>query len=438
VVVFMASTNAMTGGVALAAAANAAFWLLVLLFAVTLGQNASPHARVATFMSAMLPNPFRPTSGHAKIVSVDADAPRALRRPGMSGVAPRLAVAVALLAVGCSDAMPPLHEAALTGNTEAIKTAIAAGRTLDAKWNEPTRGLEGNYARLVGLTPLMMAARSGQLEAARLLVDGGADLYAQVNTQLPGEPRTAFDLAVEADHTAVAEYLWSRSDGVRFGARLAAQIAGSCSRLCNDNAGSDPQTNLALFLIGIVRDQTVLGEGIGLAACYSQRPVELLEFVANRVARIPSRALHCMAFQSRESQNPLEKRLAVVSWLLDHGADPNDRSFAWTPLMGAAAAPDLAMVKSLIAHGADPNLPNAEGLTPIGAAANSCVHLPSADIINEAVERQRAMVEFLATISDRAVYTSPAARSRLALLGQCCVDQPQTPAQRRICEIFGM
>jgi hypothetical protein len=128
----------------------------------------------------------------------------------------------------------------------------------------------------------------------------------------------------------------------------------------------------------------------------------------------------------------------VVSWLLDHGADTNDRSYAWTPLTGAAAAADLAMVKLLIARGADPNLPNAEGLTPIGAAADSCVHLPSADTINPAVERQRAMVEFLATISDRAVYASPAARSKLYLLGRCCVAQPQAPAQRRICEIFGM
>ena len=80
--------------------------------------------------------------------------------------------------------MPPLHEAGMTGNVEAIKAAIAARRTLDAKWNEPTRGLEGNYARLIGVTPLMMAARAGQLEAARLLVDGGADLYAQVCSRL--------------------------------------------------------------------------------------------------------------------------------------------------------------------------------------------------------------------------------------------------------------
>jgi ankyrin repeat protein len=358
----------------------------------------------------------------------------------LSSPSPRrwLFVAIALLAVGCSDAMPPLHEAAFTGNTAAIKAAIAAGRRLDARWNEPTRGVEGNYARLIGVTPLMMAARAGQLEAARLLVDGGADLYAQVNTQLPGEPRTAFDLAVEEDHTAVAEFLWSRSDGVRFGAHLAAQIAVSCSRLCNDNADGDPHSNMALFLIGTVRDATVLGEGIGLAACYAQRPVALLEFVAKRVPRIPSRALHCMAFQPRGREHPIEQRMAVVSWLLDHGADPNDRSYAWTPLTGAAAAADLAMVKLLIARGADPNLPNAEGLTPIGAAANSCIRPPTADTINADLEQQRAMVEFLATISDRAVYASPAARSKLSLLEQCCAAQPQGPAQQRICNIFGM
>jgi ankyrin repeat protein len=385
------------------------------------------HFRVTTLMSAAPTDP-----------SVDREAARADAGAGMSRAARRLAVAVALLAIACSDAMPPLHEAALTGNTDVIKAAIAAGRTLDATWNEPTRGVEGNYSRLIGLTPLMMAARSGQLEAARLLVDGGANLYAEVNTQLPGEPRTAFDLAVEADHTAVAEYLWSRSDGVRFGGHLAAQIGGSCSRLCNDQAGVDPHTNMGLFLIGIVRDQTVLGEGIGLAACYSPRPIALLEFVARRLARIPGRALHCTAFQTAGRGKPLDERVAVISWLLDHGADPNDRSYAWTPLTGAAAASDLAMVKLLIARGADPNLPNAGGLTPIGAAANSCVHVASGGMIDSALEQQRAMVEFLATISDRAVYASSKARSKLDLLGRCCVAQPQAPAQRRICEIFGL
>ena len=350
----------------------------------------------------------------------------------------RLAVGVALLAAGCSDAMPPLHEAAFTGNTEVIKAAIAAGRNLDAKWDEPRRGVEGNYARRIGLTPLMMAARTGQLEAARLLVDGGANLYAQVNTQLRGEPRTAFDLAVEGDHTAVAEYLWSKSDGVQFSTHLADQIGGSCSRHCNDQGGDDAHTNMALFLIGVARDQVALGEGIGKAACYAERPVELLEFVARHLARIPSPALHCMAFQVPGISRPLEDRVAVVSWLLAHGADPNDRSFPWTPLMGAAAAHDLTMVKLLIAGGADPNLRNAEGLTPIGATADSCVQLPTADTFNAALNEQRAMVEFLATISDRAVYASPAARSKLKLLGKCCVTPPQTPSQRRICEIFGI
>ena len=351
----------------------------------------------------------------------------------------RLAVGVVLLAAGCSYAMPPLHEAAFTGNTGAIKAAIAAGRNLDAKWDEPRRGVEGNYARQIGLTPLMMAARTGQLEAARLLVDGGANLYAQVNTQLRGEPHTAFDLAVEADHTAVAEYLWSKSDGVQFSAHLADQIGGSCSRQCNDQAGDDPHTNMALFLIGIARDQVVLGEGIGKAACYAQRPVELLEFVAKHLARIPPRgALHCMAFQTPGIYRPLEERVAVVSWLLAHGSDPNDRSFPWTPLMGAATAHDLIMVKLLIAGGADPNLRNADGLTPIGATADSCVQLPTADTFNASLNEQRAMVEFLATISDSAVYASPEARSKLKLLGKCCMAQPQTPSQRRICEIFGI
>jgi ankyrin repeat protein len=340
--------------------------------------------------------------------------------------------------LGCASAMTPLHEAALSGNTEVVKEWIAKKRNLDPTWDEPSRGLEGNYARLKGLTPLMMAARAGQLEIARLLVDGGANVYAEANTQLPGEPRTAFDFAVEGNHVAVAEYIWSKSDRTRLGRRLAQQIAASCSRLCNEKAGGDEHTNMALFLIGVARDRPALGKGIGEAACYAARPLELLAFVEKRVDRIPGGALHCMAFQTQSRQRPAAERLAVVTWLLDHGADPNDRSSAWTPLMGAATAHDVEMVKLLLARGANPNLVNADGLTPIGAAADSCVNVPSADTASAQLEAQSAMVQFLAGVSDRAVYASPAARSKLGLLAKCCAREVQAPAQRRICEPFGL
>src|SRR5260221_252403 len=225
--------------------------------------------------------------------------------------------------IGCSSAMSPLHEAAFTGNTPVVKEWVARKRGLDQTWDEPNRGLEGNYARLTGLTPLMMAARGGQLEAARLLVEGGANLYAQANTQLPGEPLT--------------------------------------------------------------------------------------------------------------------ERMAVVSWLIDHGAAVTDRSFTWTPLIGAAVTQPPEMAALLLQRGADPNLRNDAGLTPIGAAADKCIRgINPPDSAPPALEAQLAVVELLAKASDPAVYASPEARSKLGILNNCCARRPQAGAQRRICEAFGI
>ncbi len=334
--------------------------------------------------------------------------------------------------------MSPLHEAAFTGNTPVVKEWVARKRGLDQTWDEPNRGLEGNYARLTGLTPLMMAARGGQLEAARLLVEGGANLYAQANTQLPGEPLTAFDFAVRVGHIALADYLWRKSDGLRLGAQLSRYIGEACSRSCDDKAGGDARTNMALFLMGIA-PEAALGKGIGEAACYAARPLDTLAFIEKHLGRLPRNTLHCMAFQTQASHRPLTERMAVVSWLIDHGADVNDRSFTWTPLIGAAVTQPPEMAALLLQRGADPNLRNDAGLTPIGAAADKCIRgINPPDSAPPALEAQLAVVELLAKASDPAVYASPEARSKLGILNNCCARRPQAGAQRRICEAFGI
>jgi hypothetical protein len=71
-----------------------------------------------------------------------------------------------------SSGAPPvvgLHEAALTGNLEAVRRHIEAGADLDEK--EPSGGS----------TPLMIAAAFGHTDVAKALIEAGADLDRQNN-----------------------------------------------------------------------------------------------------------------------------------------------------------------------------------------------------------------------------------------------------------------
>jgi hypothetical protein len=357
--------------------------------------------------------------------------------------------ALAMLAVvtataGCDTAMGPLHRAALTGDAEFVRSWIAQKRSLDVTFDEPSRGLEGNYARARGVTALMLAARAGQLEIVKLLVEGGANLYAESQLRDGSRPRNAFDYAVEhavdqSGRLEAVEYLWSRSDGTRFAARLDEQIAAACRRTCNEQVGGDARSNLGLFLISVASDRQ-RGKGMSDAACYAQRPLELLTFLDKRVAPFPKNTLHCAAYVSTvRGVRSSEERIAIVSFFLDRGADLEHFDVGHTPLTGAAAAHDIDMVKHLLARGANPNGRNASGMTAIGSAANICISGGAAAQLEPGQTAQLAVIEYLARGgADANVYASPSARTQVQILTSCCTRQPHSGAQRRICEMFNL
>ena len=91
---------------------------------------------------------------------------------------------------------------------------------LDVTYDDPVRPVEGNYARTLGVTALMVAAHFGQLDVAKRLVEAGADLYVESHWPDGAHRRNAFDYAVEGKQLEVARYLWSKGGGMRLGARL--------------------------------------------------------------------------------------------------------------------------------------------------------------------------------------------------------------------------
>jgi ankyrin repeat protein len=357
--------------------------------------------------------------------------------------------ALAMLAMaaglaGCDAAMGPLHQAAMTGDAEFVKSWIVQKRNVDVTFDEPSRGLEGNYARAQGMTALMLAARAGQFDIVKLLAEGGANLYAESNWRDGSHPRNAFDYAVEhaverAGRLEAVEYLWRRSDGVRYTARLEEHVAASCRRTCNDKHGGDARSNLALFLIGIAPDRQ-RGIGISEAACYAQRPLELLAFLDKHAVRFPKNTLHCAAyFPAVRNLRSREERIAMVSFFLDRGADLEDSGAGHTPLTGAAATHDPEMVEFLLARGANPNARNATGITAIGLAANSCVFGGSASELEPRQKPQLAVIETLVRAgADARLYASASGRSQLQILTSCCDRKPHTGTQQRICAVFGL
>lgn len=354
-----------------------------------------------------------------------------------------MAVTVAIIA-GCDDQMGPLHKAAVTGDAGVVKSWIAEQRNLDATYDEPSTTLEGNYARLRGVTALMLAARAGQVEIVKLLVEGGANLYAESRWRDGSNARNAFDhaaaYAADTGRIGALAYLWEKSDGLRFARGLDGHIAASCRRACDDRFSGDARSNPALFLIGIARDEAALGKGISEAACRSQQPLRLLAFLDKHAVRFPGNTLHCAAYDPTvRFARTLEERMAIASFFLDHGADLEDPGAGFTPLMGAAHAQDIEMVKFLLARGADPNTRNASGVTAIGVAANTCVY---GDNLAEADARMRpqlAVIELLARSgADTAMYAPASARSRLPILTKCCSRKPHSDTQRRICDMFGL
>ncbi len=344
----------------------------------------------------------------------------------------------ALALTACRAGMTPLHIAAQAGDTRVVKQWIADKKNLDPRYEEESRGLEGNYARLVDVTPLMLAAGNGQLETVQLLVEGGANIYAQANTQLKGEPLTAFDFAIKWGYIPVADYLWNKAqDKGRITTRLVDHISSACIAHCSDKASTDPKTNPALYLIGIAPDE-LAGAGVGSAVCGSQNALARLAFVEKYAPRPPRNILHCTAYQTYSRHRPWEERKAVLTWMLDHGAEINGRLYGSTPLAGAAAAHDLDTVKLLVERGADPNLDGSSGIPPIAAAANTCMHAASANAVDPRIDAQFDVVQYLAPLSDRKIYASAETLKKGTLIGQCCTRQPQTPKQRQVCEVFGL
>jgi len=223
----------------------------------------------------------------------------------------------------------------LTAKVDALEKRLPAAQKPDAagggnggnNGNNSMFGIirERGTLDMGGMTALLFAARDGQMDAARALLDGGAD----INQVSASEKTSPLVMAIMNGHFDVAKLLvdW----------------------------GADPN----------------LSNAQGLTALYATIDVE---WAPKGWFPSPGTAQEKVAY------------LDLMKILLEDGADPNAqlgkklwfRSFgdhSWVDTAGAtafwraASSTDVAAMKLLVAHGANPDIPTFGGTTPLEAAA---------------------------------------------------------------------
>ncbi len=295
-----------------------------------------------------------------------------------------------LLAAGANPKAPnrygvtPLAIACTNGNAGMVTLLLEAG----ADANAPQRG---------GETPLMTAARTGRLEAVKALLARGADVHAE----LP-QGQTALMWASAEGHTAVVEALLAAGADFRkplasgftpllFAARaghtaivqrlLEAGVDVNEATQAAKPAARGPRKGTTALIIAIENGHFELASLLLDLGANSQdmrsgyTPLHVLSWV-----RKPDRGEDENGLPEPEGSGNLSSE-QLVRKLVASGADVNARLTGGpagggriarkgcTPFMLAADTADTPYMKLLLELGADPTIPNAEGCTPIMAAA---------------------------------------------------------------------
>lgn len=256
----------------------------------------------------------------------------------------------------------PLHMAASEGNMEEIARLIT---TNPALVHTHARGGRGHSISFVTQwTPLHEAAYTGQAEAARLLIDNGADPNAET-----GPCRamlTPLFVAVQAEQTEVWPLLMQHSsEPVREKAITHAMLnkspemfASLLDRHEGFAAGSEharrlmhltPEApgHLPVLEARGVRIDLIAATGLGdikrMKGILADDPEQLNTLTSNKET-----ALHVAVRQ---------KQFEAAELLLGHGADPDRVSISGlTPLHRTIWHDDQRFADLLLKHGANPNL----------------------------------------------------------------------------------
>jgi len=276
----------------------------------------------------------------------------------------------------------PLMWAVSEGHGEAARVLIGAGAEVNARSHYVAaangRGFEGRTplanstdakaAEFASgwLTPLMLAARQGDVELARILVGAGADVDAAA-----GDGKTALALATFNGNYEVASYLVdNKADVNKADAQRFTPLFWAVDRRNMETAPNFPWMVTA-DPMPLIRK--LLDAGANPNALVNNTPRARMREGSPRI--VFATALMRAAFAAD---------LDLVTLLLDRGADPKITSRDSETMLSAAAglafihgyhrgkSPEerLQVVKRFVELGNDVNWPDDYGITPLMAAGN--------------------------------------------------------------------
>jgi ankyrin repeat protein len=245
--------------------------------------------------------------------------------------------------------MTALHLAAREGNVELARQMIEEGADVNAR----VRSGEKRSPEW-GSTPLHYAVRDGHIDVARLLIEKGADVNAANDRGVTPLHRAIYNaemarLLIEkgatldaADERGQTPLHWAALDGAADA--TASLLAANASVAAADHQGRTP-----------LHVAAACGNASSVKALIARRADA---DIGDRFGVTP---LHLAA---RSSAEP------VTAALLEAGAAPNAQdSFGVTPLHEAARHDAPAVIERLLASNADPSLADLYGATPLHVAA---------------------------------------------------------------------
>lgn len=263
------------------------------------------------------------------------------------------------------DGETVLMTAARSGNIEAVKVLLAGGADVNAK---------ENYR---GQTALMWAAAERHPDVVKLLLEHGADWKMQSLARETTIPKlSAASSVTPIARGGLTAFHFAAREGETETGRVMLDAGVDINQVDADGTSGlvvailNKRYTYAKFLLDRGADPNV-ADARGRAALY---------------AAIDMRNQDYSALPAHKEDDPLPS-LDLIKALLDRGANPNAQLIkalpgrsgmdagdttlgaGTTPLMRAARAGDAAVMRALLAKGADPNLTTKDGNNALQFAA---------------------------------------------------------------------